>query len=112
MARNEPGKAGPKGKPKPVNEEAAKFTRMEEQWQWAWDEFQLRRKAMEKSGRISATKHGEKTHPNALLADRAAVHLLNVSKAWAAISPPTEEREYAELTVLDFQRERKAVGDV
>ena len=111
MARNEPGKAGPKGKPKALNEAAAKFTRMEEQWQWAWDEFQLRREAMERSGRVSFTEHGEKTHPNALLADRAAVHLLNVSRAWAALSPPTEKLDDVNLVVLDFQEKRK-VGNV
>ena len=108
MARNEPGKAGPKGKPAGRGEDAVALTRLQEQWQWAWDEFQDRRLATEKSGRTTMGQHGEKSHPNVVILDRAASHLLAVSRQLAALVPLSEEQEGAGLVVLDFQTERKA----
>lgn len=110
MARNEPGKAGPKGKPKADGSDAVALTRLQEQWQWAWDEFQARRAATEKSGRTTMGQHGEKSHPNVVMLDRAAAHLLAVSRHLAALVPLTKQQENVGLTVLDFQHERRTAG--
>ena len=110
MGRNVAGKSGPKGKTAVERAAEADELGLREQWDFYYAEWRRLCAVVTSRGRVFTDRYGQpKDRPEVMMRDRAASHLLSVSKTLAdlgALDPVESEL----AVVLDFQQTRKAAA--
>ena len=108
--RNNPSKPGKKPASTAPERRKEDEVKLREQWEWAYEEWHLRRAAVKRSGRTQMTPQGRRTHPNVGLLDTAAKHLLAVSRALADVLGLASEDEHRRGAVLSITTDKKKAG--
>lgn len=107
-SRNAPSKGGPKRRPVDEKQHRLDLVRIREQWDVAYAEWAALVKAVKRHGRVQVVNDRRWANPEVAMRDKAASHLLAVSRAYADLLGLPAEREGKVVAVKDFQDRAKA----